>query len=105
MVDALADRNMPLVWDFGEGKRVLSTKISYSDATLSLLYSCPGWVNTKDLIEWSRYSSASLYKSNVLKKLDRELMIVYDKTNERCQITPLGASRVETILIPDHSEK
>ena len=98
-VDALVERKTPLVWDFGGGKRVLDASMLVADKVLVLLYPEPGWVGSRQLCDWTKYSNYSVFRSNVLLKLDNDLLIEYDVTEERCKISPLGLQRVETQLL------
>lgn len=98
-VDALVERKVPLVWEFGGGKRVLSPKMLASDKVLLLLYSEPSWVQIADLFDWARYSNKSQFDTRVLAPLDKKALIELDLRRRRCLITPLGIQRVESELL------
>ncbi len=98
-VDALVDRRVPLVWDFGGGKRVLSPTMPAADKVLVLLYSESNWVSVGDLFDWTKYSNKSMFGSKVLLKLDSQLNIEFDRKANLCKITPLGIQEVEARLL------
>ena len=98
-VDALVERKIPLVWDFGGGKRVLFPGMPAADKVLVLLYSEPDWVNASELFSWTKYSNRSTFESSVLGKLDAATLIEFDRKAERCKITPLGIKEVETRIL------
>ncbi|MDX1947377.1 MAG: hypothetical protein SFU86_18395 [Pirellulaceae bacterium] len=98
-VDALVERRVPLVWDYGGGKRVLSPNMSAADKVLVLLYSETDWVSVNDLFLWTKYSNKSVFESNVLENLDDGVQIEFDRKGRRCKITPLGIQEVETRIL------
>jgi hypothetical protein len=98
-VDALVERGIPLVWDFGNGKRVLSPEMGAADKVLVLLYSESDWVKATDLFGWTKYSNKSVFESKVLAKLDADTRIEFDRKASRCKITPLGIREVETRIL------
>ncbi len=94
-VDMLVERKLPMIWKIGNAKRVLLKDVSKADQTLMLLYSEPGWVSTKLLSEWTKYSNLSMFRSSILKKLDSELLIEFEPKADRSHISPLGSKKVE----------
>ena len=100
LVSSLAERDIPDVWEVAGKKRVLRTDLSFPEQTLLLLYSCidPA-VLVEDLFEWTRYSNIRMYKSNVLKSLDKRNLIHYDAATGTVTISPLGIKEVEEKLL------
>jgi hypothetical protein len=98
-VDALVERRIPLVWDYGGGKRVLSPEMSAADKVLVLLHSESAWIKVTDLFSWTKYSNKSVFESKVLTHLDANTQIEFDRKAVRCMITPLGIREVETRIL------
>lgn len=100
IVDSLADRETPLIWEVNGKKRVLSTTLGMRAKTLLLLHASNGPVSVADLVSWVEYSNASVYRSDVLRPLHRERLVEYDETARTVQISPLGIAEVEDVLLP-----
>ena len=98
-VDALAERKLPLIWDTGSIKRVLNADLSNRDQTLVLLYQSIRWVSDVELSESVEYSSASMYRKNILAKLHKERLIEFEKKAKRAKISPKGTAYVETEIL------
>jgi hypothetical protein len=98
-VDALVERKLPLIWDTGTIKRVLDTDLNNRDQTLALLYQSLGWVNDAELCASVEYSSASMYRKNILSKLHKERLIEFDKKTKRAKISPKGSAYVDEQII------
>lgn len=72
LVDALAVRNLPDVWEVAGKKRVLRRGLPAKDESLLLLYSSQdSAVLVEDLVDWVEYSNAAVFKSNVLADFTR----------------------------------
>jgi hypothetical protein len=100
LVDGLAIRRLPDIWEVGGKKRVLRDGLQARDQALLLLYSArESAVLTEDLVEWLEYSNPRVLKSNVLSKLHQERMIEWDKQTESVTLSPKGARDVESRLL------
>jgi hypothetical protein len=100
VVDALAERKLPLVWSpGGELKRVLDTSLGAADQTLLILHQSVGWVKEQDLFNSVEYSNSSVYRSKVIAKLHKDRMIEYDKVGKRARISPKGSGYVEEEIV------
>lgn len=96
VVDTLAERNMPDIWEVAGKKRVLRPGLNYTQKTLLLAYTEPeDGVLSEDLFEWAEHSHFSYYKRDVLKKLHKQRLIEYDEESEIVYISPLGINEVE----------
>lgn len=100
LVDGLAIRRLPDIWEVGGKKRVLRDGLQARDQALLLLYSArESAVLTEDLIEWLEYSNPRVFKSNVLSKLHAARMIEWDKETESVTLSPKGVRDVESRLL------
>jgi hypothetical protein len=52
-------------------------------------------VPEKDLCKWAGHSNSTVYRRDVLRKLDREALVDYDGDDNTVVISPTGMRRVE----------
>jgi hypothetical protein len=100
IVDSLADREIPLIWEVNGKKRVLNTKLGMRAKTLILLHASSGLVAEGDLVSWIEHSNASVYRRDVLRPAHRERFVEYDSTARTVEISPLGIAHVEDVILP-----
>src|SRR5260370_33612013 len=100
IVDSLAQRNIPDIWNVAGKKRVLRGGLAYKDQVMLLCYSDQGnALFAEDLFSWVEYSNQSVFKSKVLVPLHEERLIEYDSQNDLVTISPLGIREVETRIL------
>lgn len=99
-VDSLSERDISLVWQVGETKRILDPNMSRSDQTLLLLYSSSDPLTEQDLLSHVEYSNASVYRREVLRKLHKKRFVEFNENNKLVVISPLGIAHVESVLLP-----
>jgi hypothetical protein len=99
-VEALVDRHLPLIWEVNGVKRVLDNRLSLTDATLLLLYSCVQGLTDKSLATSLERERLFDYKTRVLAPLHKARKIEYDDTTEFVVISPKGIADVEERLLP-----
>lgn len=100
LVTSLAERNVPDVWVVGAHRRVLRNDLGYPDKALLLIYaSTDPAVLVEDLFEWTGYSGLAMFKSNVLKRLDKKNLIYYNAPEGSAVISPLGIKHVEETIL------
>ena len=97
-VDALVERELPIVWAVNGKKRILAEKLSQRDKTLLLLYSEPGAVREADLRTWVEAANASAYRRDVLRKAHSERLLEYDEAKRTVRLSPKGARYAEEHL-------
>ncbi len=99
LIDSLAVRQLPMIWQVGGIKRVLMTGLPLKEQTLCLLYSDPHTaVTVEELVEWVDVKRVSDYRTRVLLPLHKARLIEYDRANETVVLSPVGASAAETII-------
>ncbi|MEG4395615.1 hypothetical protein [Microcoleus sp. BROC3] len=80
---------LPIIADINGFVRVQNTNLDHRGKTLAILYyKNPEKVRDTKLIEWTKYSNPSLFKKNILSKLDSEALVHYDKGF--CTLLPKG---------------
>lgn len=98
--DAIAERQLPQIWDVFGKKRVLIKGLSYPNQTLLLLYSShESAVPSEDLFAWTEHSNQASFRKDVLKKMHKNRLIEYDQENQMVAISPLGVEKVENELL------
>jgi hypothetical protein len=95
LVDMIVDRTLPVVWQVGNKLRILKTNLSMKEKTLVLLYHKYKQVLESDLVLWLEHSNPSVYRRDILRKLHRNKLIEYDKSNRTAIISPSGVCYVE----------
>lgn len=95
IVDALVQRNLVLVHQIDDKKRVLLSNLSHKDQTLLLLASeFPNKVKDDEILCWIEPKNKSSYRNRILKSLHSDRMIEYDDSR-KCAILPPGLIYVE----------
>jgi hypothetical protein len=99
LLDAIAERQIPIVWAVGGVKRVLEPQLTKSEQTLLLLYSDPdSAVPAEDLCRWVEVARMANFRERVLLPLHRQRLIDYDAGTETVSLSPKGAARAEEVL-------
>jgi hypothetical protein len=100
LVDALAVRNLPDVWEIAGKKRVLRKGLQAREEALLLLYSTQdSTVLVEDLIDWVEYSNPRVFKSNVLSRLHKDRLVEWDRDSDAVFLSPTGAKHVEDHIL------
>jgi len=97
VVDALAIRRIPLVWDGANGmRRVLDPKVRLEDQVLLLLGEGTE-VHVSDLLTWTGAANKAYFKK-VLRALAKSRMIELSADGNDAAILPPGSARVESVV-------
>jgi hypothetical protein len=96
-VDALAERQVPVVWEVEGKKRVLQPSLTYRDRMLLLLYSAPGAAEEDELRDWVEHPRATDFRK-VLKSAHQEKLIEYRESDGLVYLSPTGIRYVEEEL-------
>jgi hypothetical protein len=100
IVDGLAVRQLPAIWQVGGKKRVLMEGLAAKDQALLLLYSCAdSSVFVDDLCGWIEYSNLAVFKGKVVGPLHKLRLLEFDKEIESITISPKGVVYVEEKLL------
>jgi hypothetical protein len=100
VVEALASRDTPLIWEVGGKLRVLDTSMSMRDKTLVLLHARNGAVTEVELVSWVEHSNPTVYRRDILRKAHKAKLIEYDPAAKTAVISPTGIALVEDSLLP-----
>lgn len=100
IVDSLASRKLPFIWEVAGKKRVLHKDLHHKEKTLLLAYSEPDQgILAEDLFSWCEHSNFGAYKRDVLRKLHKDRLIEYDEDNQIVYVSPAGEARVESDIL------
>lgn len=98
-VEALSDRDLPLIWQVDGVSRVLDNSLSMLDKTLVLLYGEPSGLQEQDLVASIEHSNPSVYRRDVLRKAHKKRLLEYNASTKKTTISPLGIQHVETTIL------
>ena len=101
IVDNLAERRMPIVWEGDNIKRVLDTSMTLSDQILFLAGTSALPTRLDDIISWADCDNRSYFKK-ILGELHSKRMIEYDKSSDTVLLLPPGAKRISDISLARH---
>lgn len=100
IVDSIAIKDLPDIWEVAGKKRVLKSGLSYKQKVLLLLYSQPeSFAYTEDLFSWTEHSNLTVFRRDVLKQLHKAKLVEFDSEENVVHLSPLGVSEVEEKLI------
>lgn len=100
LVDSLATRRTPDIWEIAGKRRVLRDGLTARDQALLLLYSTKdSAVLTEDLIQWVEYSNPRVFKAKVLNSLHKERLVEWDRSTDTVILSPKGTQEVEKRLL------
>ncbi len=99
VVEVLIERTIPIVWRTGDNYRVLDPNMHMKDKTLLLLYHSQGAVSDSYLFQWTEHSNISIYRRDILRVAHKKKLIEYNSQNKTVEISPLGISYVEDLIL------
>jgi hypothetical protein len=99
IVEALIERELPVVWKVGDMKRILQTKLTMKEKVLLLLYSEASSLTEKQLVDWSEHSNSAIFRRDVLVVGHKARLWEYNKSAKTVTISPLGIKQVEESLL------
>jgi len=99
LVDAVVEREVPLVWKVDDKMRVLDPGLSYKDATMILLHAVAGPVQESDLFAWTEHSNSTVYRRDILRKEHKKRLLEYDQDAGTVQLSPKGVEYAESLLV------
>lgn len=98
VVDALVEREIPLIWEVEGRKRVLDVNLSSKDASLLLLYGTPTAILDWQLAAWIEYSKVGYFRRDVLRPAHKERLVEFDEATGLVHLSPLGIQEAERLL-------
>ncbi len=100
ILDAIAVRQLPDIWNVGGKRRVLRVGLSYSNQVLLLLHGCESSVVlSEDLADWIEHPRIRDFRTKVLAKLHSQRMVEWDQESDSVLLSPLGVKHVEDVVL------
>jgi hypothetical protein len=100
LVDSLAQRNIPDIWNIAGKKRVLKEGLNFKEKVLLLCYSdAENTMFAEDLFSWVEHSNQTVFNSKILMALHKERLIEYDRAGDLVTISPKGIREVEERIL------
>lgn len=97
VVDSLAERRIPLIWQNDDMKRVLDPSLPLRDQLLLLIASTSSGVSTDNLYLWSGYNNKG-YFTRILRTLHRSRMIELSNDELEVQMLPPGDIYIANLI-------
>lgn len=97
LVDNLAIRRIPLIWEQDGMKRVLNTSFALPDQVLLLTASSATSITETDLVKWTDAKNKT-YLRQLLKRLHESRQIDLSESGTTITILPPGTLRVEELI-------
>ncbi len=97
LVDNLAERHVPLVWQGASVKRVLNPNLKLKEQIILLLASSSGEVTVADLFDWTDYENKT-YFMKTLRELHDSRMVELSKDEKILELLPPGDQEAADIF-------
>jgi len=98
VVEALAERQIGLVWRYEDKKRVLKAGLTWKQSTLLLLLSETGDTTESDLLWWVEHKNAAVFRRDILRPGHRDRLWEYDESRHIVRLLPPGIEAAEKIV-------
>lgn len=95
MVDAIVERELPVIWAVNGKQRVLDTDLSMKEKMLLILYQNQDIVPEDSVRDWIEHSNGSVLRRDIIRPAHKEKLIEYDEASTTIQISPKGVKFVE----------
>ncbi len=97
LVDSLAQRRIPLIWEGENTRRILRPNLRIRSQILLLLATSASVVHTSDLLQWIEYRNTTYFKS-LLRRMHNQRLIELNEGGKSVQILPPGSEEAATII-------
>lgn len=97
LVDALAERRTPLVWEGGAMRRVLDPDMKLGDQIIVLLASKSGPTSTDLLFDWTGYHNRK-YFTKMLREYHDARLVELSRDEGTIELLPPGSLRAEELI-------
>lgn len=97
LVDSLAQRRIPLIWEGHDTRRVLQPNLKMQSQILLLLATSRNSVRTSDLLQWIEYRNVGYFRTVLRRMHSQRLIELYDD-GECAEILPPGSKEAAEII-------
>jgi hypothetical protein len=97
VVEVLVEREVSLVWRWGQKRRVLHTGLTYRQQTLLLL---AGVVDATEaeIVTWLEHKRAADLRKNVLRPMHKDRLVDFDEAADALRLLPPGVAAAESLI-------
>jgi len=97
LVEALVEREIAIVWKWGDKRRVLVTGLTWKQQVLLLLSSVTE-ASESDLVAWLEHKMVRNLRKDALRPMHHARLIDYDETTMMLRLLPPGIKAAEALL-------
>lgn len=97
VVEALVEREISLVWKWGEKRRVLRTGLTFKQQVLLLLAGATE-ATEAELVSWLEHKRPNDVRKAVLRPMHKERLIDFDETTKLIRLLPPGVEAAEKLI-------
>ncbi len=97
LVEALVEREIALVYKWGDKRRVLRPNLTWRQKVLLLLASVDR-ATEADLVRWLEHSRIADLRKDVLRPMHKETLIDFDEETHELRLLPPGVEQAEALL-------
>ena len=97
LVDSLAQRRIPLIWEGRDTRRVLQPDLKIRSQILLLLATSSSPVHISDLLHWIEYRNVGYFRT-LLRKMHSQRLVEFCDDGECVEILPPGSSEAAEII-------
>jgi len=97
IVEALVEREVSVVWKWGDKRRVLVSGLTWKQQVLLLMSSVSDASET-DLVGWLEHKDPRTLRKDVLRPMHKAKLLDYDETTKVLRLLPPGIREAETLL-------
>ena len=97
IVEALVERNVALVYRWGDKRRVIKRGLTWKAKVLLLLAGVTD-AEESDLVKWLEHKRVADLRKDVLRPMHDELLLDYDETTRKVRLLPPGVAEAESLI-------
>ncbi|MDF1480438.1 hypothetical protein PYV02_15260 [Leifsonia sp. H3M29-4] len=97
IVDALVEREVALVYKWGDKRRVIKLGLTWRQKVLLLLAGVTE-ADESDLVQWLEHRRVSDLRKDTLRPMHADLLIDFDETTHKVRLLPPGVREAEALI-------
>ena len=97
IVEQLVERQIALIWTYGDKRRVLKAGLSWKQNVLLLLVGVAE-ASDSDLVAWLEHNNPSNLRRDVLRPMHKARLLEYDEDLHSVRLLPPGIEQAEELI-------
>lgn len=97
IVEALVERNVALVYKWGDKRRVMKRGLTLRAKVLVLLAGATE-ADESDLVKWLEHKRVSDLRKDVLRPMHDDLLVDFDEVTHKVRLLPPGVTEAESLI-------